>query len=226
MKAMMIGFGKNPFPTIAEKIGSSIMVTGVPARNADKRVERPKVTSTARKMLSSKKVTSPVEISSEKPKNDKEFESMNNTAKIMIIFQAISFFISEKLELFEKISRKIAAATSATSAGSNPKIINAKEVRIMIIVVEKCFLFSMTIPGSSIDKSIFLFSSGGCSSFLIMNRSIKNMVKNSVIRYNIPILAKYSPKPHPNSSPIIKFFKLETGVRIAPIFMVMVMPII
>ena len=101
MKAIIIGFGKNPFPTIAEKIGRRIMVTGVPARNADKRVERPKVISTARKMLSFTTLIIPVEINSEKPKPDKEFERMNKIAKIIMIFHEISFFRSEKLEFFE-----------------------------------------------------------------------------------------------------------------------------
>ena len=35
MKAMMIGLGKKPSPIISEIIGRSMMVTGVPARNAD-----------------------------------------------------------------------------------------------------------------------------------------------------------------------------------------------
>jgi len=101
MKAMMIGLGKNPFPTIAEKIGRRIMVTGVPARKADKRVERPKVISTARKILSFTTLTSPVDINSDKPNKDKEFERINKIAKTMMIFHAISFFRSEKLVFFE-----------------------------------------------------------------------------------------------------------------------------
>lgn len=48
MNAMMIGLGKNPSPMKAEKIGRRIMVTGVPARNADKREERLNVINTAR----------------------------------------------------------------------------------------------------------------------------------------------------------------------------------
>jgi len=48
MKAMMIGLGKRKFPSSAEKIGRRMMVMGVPARNADKREERPNVTNTAR----------------------------------------------------------------------------------------------------------------------------------------------------------------------------------
>ena len=49
MKAMIIGLGKkSPSFIIAEKIGSRMIVTGVPARNADKREERLNVTKTAR----------------------------------------------------------------------------------------------------------------------------------------------------------------------------------
>ena len=48
MNAMMIGLGKKPSPMSAEKIGRRIMVTGVPARNADKREERLNVINTAR----------------------------------------------------------------------------------------------------------------------------------------------------------------------------------
>ena len=48
MKAIMIGLGKKPSPIIAEKIGRSMMVTGVPARNADKREEMHNVMNTAR----------------------------------------------------------------------------------------------------------------------------------------------------------------------------------
>ena len=40
MKAIMIGLGKNPSPIIAEKMGRRMIVTGVPAKNADKREER------------------------------------------------------------------------------------------------------------------------------------------------------------------------------------------
>ena len=47
MKAIMIGLGKKPSATIAEKIGSRIIVTGVPARKADKREETPNVRKTA-----------------------------------------------------------------------------------------------------------------------------------------------------------------------------------
>jgi hypothetical protein len=101
MKAIIIGLGKNPFPTIAAKIGRRIIVTGVPARIADKNDERTKVINTARKMLSFTTLRSPVEISSDKPKNDKEFERMNKIAKAMMIFHSISFLRSEKLEFFE-----------------------------------------------------------------------------------------------------------------------------
>lgn len=50
MKAIMIGLGKKMggSPISAEKIGRRMMVTGVPARNADKKEERPNVTKTAR----------------------------------------------------------------------------------------------------------------------------------------------------------------------------------
>ena len=48
MKAMIIGFGRENSPTRAEIIGRRMIVTGVPARNADKREERPNVISTAR----------------------------------------------------------------------------------------------------------------------------------------------------------------------------------
>jgi len=48
MKAMMIGLGKKNCPVSAEKIGRRMIVTGVPARNADKRVEMPNVINTAR----------------------------------------------------------------------------------------------------------------------------------------------------------------------------------
>jgi hypothetical protein len=50
MKAIMIGFGKKPSPVkmIPEIIGRRRRVTGVPARNADKREERLNVIKTAR----------------------------------------------------------------------------------------------------------------------------------------------------------------------------------
>ena len=48
MKAMIIGLGKKPFPINAAKIGRRIMVTGVPARNADKTEEIPNVIKTAK----------------------------------------------------------------------------------------------------------------------------------------------------------------------------------
>ena len=48
MKAIIIGLGKKPSPMIAEKIGRRMMVTGVPARNADMREVMPKVINTAR----------------------------------------------------------------------------------------------------------------------------------------------------------------------------------
>ena len=48
MKAIIIGFGKKPSPMSDEKIGRRMMVTGVPARNADKMVEMPNVIKTAR----------------------------------------------------------------------------------------------------------------------------------------------------------------------------------
>ena len=61
----MIGLGKNePVFIIAEKIGRRRRVTGVPARNADKREESPNVINTARKMFSFITLTKPVEINS------------------------------------------------------------------------------------------------------------------------------------------------------------------
>lgn len=48
MKAIIIGLGKKPSPIKLAIIGRRMMVTGVPARNADKREERPKVINTAR----------------------------------------------------------------------------------------------------------------------------------------------------------------------------------
>ena len=48
MKAMMMGLGKKPSPMNTEKIGRRMMVTGVPARNADKSEEMPNVINTAR----------------------------------------------------------------------------------------------------------------------------------------------------------------------------------
>jgi hypothetical protein len=50
IKAIMMGLGKNPSPKFmnVEKIGRRMMVTGVPARNADKSEEIPKVMNTAR----------------------------------------------------------------------------------------------------------------------------------------------------------------------------------
>ena len=103
MKAMMIGLGKieKPSPMIAEIIGRRMMVTGVPARNADMREDIPNVINTERYILPFDIFTKPVEINSEKPKLDKEFERINKTAKIMMIFHAISFLISEKLESLE-----------------------------------------------------------------------------------------------------------------------------
>jgi len=37
MKVIMIGLGKKPFPLVAEKIGRRMRVTGVPARNVEKK---------------------------------------------------------------------------------------------------------------------------------------------------------------------------------------------
>jgi len=48
-------------------------------------------------MLSFTTLRSPIDINSDKPKSDKEFERINKTEKAMIIFHAISFFRSEKL---------------------------------------------------------------------------------------------------------------------------------
>lgn len=50
MKAIMMGLGKKPSPNFmnVEKIGRRMMVTGVPARNADKSEEMPNVINTAR----------------------------------------------------------------------------------------------------------------------------------------------------------------------------------
>ena len=101
MKAIIIGLGKKPSPMIAEKIGRSMMVTGVPARNADMRVVMPNVINTARYMLLFTKLTKIVEINSEKPKYDKEFERINNIANVIIIFQSMSLLISENLEFLE-----------------------------------------------------------------------------------------------------------------------------
>jgi len=102
MNAIMIGLGKNEPSTIKdEKIGRSMMVTGVPAKNADKRDEMPNVIITAKYMLLPNKLTKFVEISSEKPKYDKEFARMNKIAKIMMILHDISFFKSENLVFFE-----------------------------------------------------------------------------------------------------------------------------
>ncbi len=78
-----------------------MMVTGVPARKADMREEMTNVINTAIYMLLFVKFTNPVEINSEKPKCDKEFERMNRIANIIMIFHAMSFFISEKLEFLE-----------------------------------------------------------------------------------------------------------------------------
>jgi hypothetical protein len=226
MKAMIIGLGKNnPSLITAEKIGRRRRVTGVPAKNADKREEIPKVIKTARYMLLFIKFTKPVEISSEKPNVVKEFVRINKIEKKMMSFHSISFLISEKLDFVECIISRIAADMMATSAGLNPMIINEKVAIIMIIVVKKYFLFWITIPGSSTDNRIFLFSSVGFSSFLNINRSIKNIVDINVIKNNIPMLAIYSPKLHPNSAPITKFFKLEIGVNIAPMLIVIVIPI-
>ena len=102
MKAMMIGLGKNePSPIIAEIIGRSMMVTGVPARNADKREEMPNVIRTAKNMLFPIASTKLFEINSEKPKWDKEFARMNKIANMMMILHEISFFKSENLVSFE-----------------------------------------------------------------------------------------------------------------------------
>ena len=69
MNAIMIGLGKKEPSTIKDEIiGRSMMVTGVPAKNADKRVEMPNVIITAKYMLLSDKLTKYVEINSEKPK--------------------------------------------------------------------------------------------------------------------------------------------------------------
>jgi hypothetical protein len=48
MKAMIIGFGKGLELMSFEKIGRRIIVTGVPARNADKNEVIPNVINTAR----------------------------------------------------------------------------------------------------------------------------------------------------------------------------------
>ncbi|MBA7662029.1 hypothetical protein ES703_70052 [subsurface metagenome] len=135
--------------------------------------------------------TRPVEINSEKPNRDKEFERMNKIANIMMILNEISSFISENLEFLEWIRRRIAADMIATRAGENPKNMNTKVDRIMTIVIEKYFLFWITIPGSSISSNIFLFRSVGFSSFFSMNQSIKKMVDTNVIINKIPILARY-----------------------------------
>jgi len=97
MKAIIIGLGKELSPMKTEKIGRRIIVTGVPARKADIREDIPNVINTARYMLLFNRLTKPEEINSEKPKNDKEFERMNRTAKTIIIFHTISFLMSEKL---------------------------------------------------------------------------------------------------------------------------------
>jgi len=135
--------------------------------------------------------TRPVEINSEKPNCFKEFERMNKIANIMMILNGISSLISENLEFLEWIRRRIAADMIATRAGENPKNMNTKVDRIMTIVIEKYFLFWITIPGSSISNNIFLFRSVGFSSFFSMNQSIKKMVDTNVIINKIPILARY-----------------------------------
>ena len=96
MKAMMIGLGKKPAPMIDDIIGRRMMVTGVPARNADKIVEMRSVINTARKMLLFDKVTKPVEINSEKPNSDNEFERMNMIVNKIRILNEISFLMSKK----------------------------------------------------------------------------------------------------------------------------------
>jgi len=48
MNAMMIGFGRKPASTTPEKIGRRMIVTGVPARNAERSDDTPNVTKTAR----------------------------------------------------------------------------------------------------------------------------------------------------------------------------------
>jgi len=96
MKAMMIGLGNKPSPMIAEKIGRRIIVTGVPARNADKNEEMLSVNKTARKILPFTKFINPVAINSEKPNLDREFERMNKIANVMMILHSISFLRSEK----------------------------------------------------------------------------------------------------------------------------------
>ncbi len=48
IKAIIMGLGKSPFHINVEKIGRRMMVTGVPARNADKSEEMPNVINTAR----------------------------------------------------------------------------------------------------------------------------------------------------------------------------------
>ena len=52
-------------------------------------------------MLSFIKLTKLVEINSEKPKYDKEFDRMNKIANVMMIFQSISLLISENLDFLE-----------------------------------------------------------------------------------------------------------------------------
>jgi hypothetical protein len=100
MKAMIMGLGKMLSATIAEKIGRRMIVTGVPARNADKSEEMLNVINTAMKILSFIIFPKIVAIKSENPNFVKEFERMNNIAKSIIIFHEISFLTSEKSELF------------------------------------------------------------------------------------------------------------------------------
>ena len=75
-----MGLGKILSLTITEKIGRRIIVTGVPARKADKSEEIPSVMKTARKMLLLIRFCRIVEMNSEKPNSVKEFDRMNNIA--------------------------------------------------------------------------------------------------------------------------------------------------
>ena len=68
INAIIIGFGIGLINIISEKIGSKIIVTGVPAKKADNREEIPKINKMDRYTLLLVALDKIVEISDEKPK--------------------------------------------------------------------------------------------------------------------------------------------------------------
>ena len=153
IKAIIIGLGKRLSLTIAAKIGKRIIVTGVPARKADKSEEIPSVINTARKMLSFITFPKADEINSENPNSVKELDRINKMAKTIIIFHEMSLFISEKLRVFLCIISNKAADTIATREGANPININTKEPRTACCCVRESEETKRPTPTIEVTKT-------------------------------------------------------------------------